>query len=129
MDVPRYSASPPCSFASSVQPVRRVASFSETVGAVMRWMTVGRHRRPLSSKRGDPAERGRSRSIQMRFLAQQAELQIIELIKTTPGLKTEIAKETGSKVNTTTQRLARMRERGLITRGDGGSGWAAAAPA
>ena len=81
-------------------------------------------------KAGRPGRTGSQSQHPNAILAQQAESQIIELIKTTPGLKTtEIAKETGSKVNTTTQRLARMRERGLITRGDGGSGWAAAAPA
>ena len=35
---PRYSASPPYSFASSVQPVRRVASFSEVFSEVWRWL-------------------------------------------------------------------------------------------
>ena len=43
-------------------------------------------------------------------LAAEAEAKIIELIKTTPGMRTtEIAKAMDSKVNTTTQRLARMR--------------------
>ena len=38
MDVPRYSASPPYSFASSATPVRRSPSFAEVFSEVWRWL-------------------------------------------------------------------------------------------
>lgn len=89
MDVPRYSASPPCSFASSVQPVRRVASFSETVGAVMRWMT-GR-RRPAS-----PRERQIEAKIVERLAAEIEEecacLQVVDNARPPVGDKPKVAK-------------------------------------
>jgi hypothetical protein len=63
-------------------------------------------------------------------VAQQAEAKIIEVLRSSPGLKTtEIAKAMDSKLNTTTQRLSRMRDRGEIIRSDDGNGWQAAAPA
>jgi hypothetical protein len=59
------------------------------------------------------------------ILAQEAEAKIVELLRSTPGLgTTQIANETGSKVNTVTQRLQRLKDRGLIERLDG-SGWGA----
>jgi hypothetical protein len=64
--------------------------------------------------------------------AAQEETKIIALLKDQPGLRTtQIAKATESKVNTTTQRLARMRDKGAIIRQEGhDAGWqAAAAPA
>ena len=60
-------------------------------------------------------------------LAAAAEAKIIELLKATPGLRTtQIAKQTHCKVNTTTQRLQRMKDRGVIERLDD-SGWTASA--
>jgi hypothetical protein len=61
--------------------------------------------------------------------AQQVEERIIELLCSTAGLKTtEIAAQTSAKVNTTTQRLQRMKEKGQIERLDGKEGgWQAAA--
>jgi Mn-dependent DtxR family transcriptional regulator len=78
---------------------------------------------------GRPGGTGSQSSHPNAILAQEAEAKIIELIKATPGLrKTEIAKEMDSKVNTTTQRLQRMRDRGLIERVDGKEGgWTASA--
>jgi hypothetical protein len=71
MDVPPYSASPLYSFASSVQPVRRSPSFSETFGAVMRWAT-GRHR---------PAP-PRERQIEARLIAEiEAEIGAFEMLE------------------------------------------------
>ena len=57
--------------------------------------------------------------------AQEAESKTVELLRSTPGLgTTQIANETGSKVNTVTQRLQRLKDRGVIERLDG-SGWGA----
>ena len=50
--------------------------------------------------------------------AAAAEGKIIEVLRSTPGMKTtEIARATGSRTNTVSQRLARMRDRGAITGG------------
>ena len=54
--------------------------------------------------------------------AQEAEAQIVELLRSTPGLgPSQIARETGSKVNTVSQRLARLQSKGddRTTRLDG----------
>ena len=59
--------------------------------------------------------------------AADAEAKIIEVLRSTPGLRTtQIAKQTHCKVNTTTQRLQRMKDRGVIERLDD-SGWTASA--
>jgi hypothetical protein len=61
--------------------------------------------------------------------AQQAEMKIVELLRETPGLKSaQIAKATGAKANTVTERLKRLKARHLITPAEGG-GWTAAASA
>jgi hypothetical protein len=58
--------------------------------------------------------------------AQEAEAKIIELLRATPGLGTAaIARSTGAKVNTTAERLKRLKAKGL-TVGGGADGWTAA---
>ena len=60
--------------------------------------------------------------------AAAAEGKIIEVLRSTPGMKTtEIARATDAKVNTTTQRLARMLDRGAIIRDGADGGWTASA--
>jgi hypothetical protein len=57
--------------------------------------------------------------------AQEAERQIVELLRATPGMGTAaIARSTGAKVNTTAERLKRMKAKGL-TVGGGADGWTA----
>jgi hypothetical protein len=59
--------------------------------------------------------------------AQQAEAKIVELLRETPGLKSaQIAKETRAKVNTTIERLKRLKARGQV-QGGGDDGWQAVA--
>jgi hypothetical protein len=60
--------------------------------------------------------------------AGNAEREIMELLKVRPMGATAIAKAMDSKVNTTAQRLARMRERGLVAPAHGGGWEATAAP-
>jgi hypothetical protein len=82
--------------------------------------------RPISPAR--QASGGSQPSHPNAVTAQQAEEKIIEVLRSSPGMGTAaVARATASKVNTTTQRLGRTRERGLITRGDDGSGWTASA--
>ena len=58
--------------------------------------------------------------------AKEAEAQIIEVLRSSPGLGTAaVAKATSSKTNTTAQRLQRMREKGAII-GGGADGWRSA---
>jgi DNA-binding MarR family transcriptional regulator len=91
-------------------------------------MEVEKHRAPFvhAQRRGEKASQP---SHPNAILAQEAEAKIIELIRATPGLKTtEIANEMDAKVNTTTQRLQRLRDRGVIERLDGREGgWQTAA--
>jgi hypothetical protein len=57
--------------------------------------------------------------------AQEAEAKIIELLRATPGIGTAaLARATGAKVNTTAERLKRMKAKGL-TVGGGADGWTA----
>lgn len=57
--------------------------------------------------------------------AKEAEQAIIEVLRSSPGMGTAaVARATDSKVNTTAQRLARLRDRGMIA-GGGGGGWTA----
>jgi hypothetical protein len=61
--------------------------------------------------------------------AAKAEKAIIDLLRATPGLKTtELAKTTNAKINTTTERLKRLKARHLVTPAEGG-GWQASASA
>ena len=53
--LPRFSVSPPYSFASSARPVRRSPSFAETFGQIVRWAT-GR-RRPAPQRERQIVER------------------------------------------------------------------------
>ena len=58
--------------------------------------------------------------------AAEAEALIIERLKEQPGMGTaELARATDSKVNTTTERLKRMKAKGLIERDTASAGWAA----
>ena len=58
--------------------------------------------------------------------AAEAEALIIERLKEQPGMGTaELARATDSKVNTTTERLKRMKVKGLIERDTASAGWAA----
>jgi hypothetical protein len=59
--------------------------------------------------------------------AVEAEALIIERLRDRPGMGTaELARATDSKVNTTTERLKRMKAKGLIERQDGREGgWTA----
>jgi hypothetical protein len=60
--------------------------------------------------------------------AAEAEALIIERLKERPGMGTaELARATDSKVNTTTERLKRMKVKGLIERDTASAGWAACA--
>ena len=57
--------------------------------------------------------------------AQEAEAKIIELLRATPGMGTAaLTRATGAKVNTTAERLKRMKAKGLAIGGAGG-GWTA----
>jgi hypothetical protein len=59
--------------------------------------------------------------------AQEAEAKIVELLRERPGLGTAaIARSTAAKVNTTAERLKRLRAKGEV-RGGGGDGWVVAA--
>jgi hypothetical protein len=61
--------------------------------------------------------------------AAQAEAKILELLREQPGMGTAaLARATESRVNTTGERLKRLKARHLITPAEGG-GWAASAPA
>jgi hypothetical protein len=57
--------------------------------------------------------------------AAEAEARILELIREQPLKTSEIAKATGAKVNTVTERMKRLRDKGMATSGD--SGWRASA--
>ncbi len=58
-------------------------------------------------------------------MAAEAEARIIDLLRSTPGMKTtEIARATQSKTNTTVERLKRLRERGQVA-GGGAEGFTA----
>jgi hypothetical protein len=57
--------------------------------------------------------------------AAQAEARILELIRDQPLKTSEIAKATGAKVNTVTERMKRLRDKGMAVSGD--SGWRASA--
>jgi hypothetical protein len=60
-----------------------------------------------------------------RSKAREAEVEIVELLKGRPGLRTsEIAQATGSVVVTTQDRLRRLKERGEV-QAVGGGAWAA----
>ena len=59
-------------------------------------------------------------------LAAEAEQKIIDLLKTRPVRMAEIATEMGAKQTTTSERVRRLRERGLIVPVEGG-GWTASA--
>jgi predicted Rossmann fold nucleotide-binding protein DprA/Smf involved in DNA uptake len=58
--------------------------------------------------------------------ARKSEARILELLNTRPMRTAEIAVEMGAKQTTTTERLRRLKERGLITKDD--AGWSASAP-
>ena len=78
--------------------------------------------RPTQARLSKPGELKHPNAI----AAQKAEAKIIELLETSPGLKiSEIAKATSSKTTTTTERLKRLRAKGLATN-DGGE-WRASA--
>jgi Winged helix-turn-helix DNA-binding len=58
--------------------------------------------------------------------AAEAEEKILNVLRATPGLSgTRIAKETGTRVNTTTERERRLESRGPIARDAGAGGWTA----
>ena len=58
-------------------------------------------------------------------VAKEAESQILEMLKTGPKRMAEISSEMQARQSTTSERLRRMREKGLIKRD--GEGWAASA--
>jgi hypothetical protein len=59
--------------------------------------------------------------------AAEAEREIVELLRATPGMgTTAIAKATGSKASTTIERLRRLKARGQV-QGGGDDGWQAVA--
>ena len=118
-----------------VELARRYVSLSDQLETVqgeikLAVLNGGAGERPAHpTPAGRPGGTGSQPSHPNAILAQEAEAKIIEVIKATPGLKTtEIANEMDAKVNTTTQRLQRLRDRGVIERLDGKeSGWQTAA--
>jgi hypothetical protein len=75
----------------------------------------------------NPTPRSGSKPGSDRFReAAEAEDRIVTLLRNQPGLKTaEIAKETAGKLNTVTERLKRLRTKGMVT-GGGSDGWSVA---
>ena len=60
--------------------------------------------------------------------AAQVEETILELLRSSPGLRTAaIAKATAAQRSTTDERLKRLQAKGLIERDDAGAGWRAPA--
>ena len=57
--------------------------------------------------------------------AAEAEAKILELVRDRPMPTGEIAKATASKVNTTGERLKRLKAKGLVVRDSANGGWAA----
>jgi hypothetical protein len=95
--------------------------------AMLSCLTNGAGEIPLRPR--PPARRrpGGSQQHPNAAAAAAAERKTIELLRSSPGLGTAaIAKATGAKVNTTSERLKRLQARGQVARADGG-GWSAAA--
>jgi predicted Rossmann fold nucleotide-binding protein DprA/Smf involved in DNA uptake len=59
--------------------------------------------------------------------AAKAEARILELLKARPMRTGEIATATEAKINTVTERLKRMKAKGLVERDTASAGWAASA--
>jgi|SRR5580704_1822706 predicted transcriptional regulator len=87
---------------------------------------AGDAHRPTSA--GRPGAKKGSQPSHKTVMAAQAEERILELIREKPLRMTEIATEMGAKQNTTSERLRRLKAKGLVAPAEGGA-WAASASA
>jgi hypothetical protein len=86
-------------------------------------LTNGAGHAPEGPSRPPVRTGGKSREAAM-AAAKEAEQAIVELIKAQPLRTAEIARATGAKVNSTTERLKRLAAKNLVQRDDSGA-WAA----
>ena len=81
--------------------------------------------RPARAPGGKPQPQPQEPQPNHLELAKQAESQILAMLKERPHRMAEISSEMKARQSTTSERLRRMREKGLIKRD--GEGWAASA--
>ena len=87
---------------------------------------AGPNENPTPAKR--PGAKGPQSSHPKALRAAEVEETILELLRSSPGLRTAaIAKATAAQRSTTDERLKRLQAKGLIERDDASAGWRAPA--
>jgi predicted Rossmann fold nucleotide-binding protein DprA/Smf involved in DNA uptake len=111
--------------------VRQSKELDETRDAMKRLLLNGGDDKPSAPfvKAGRPGRTGSQSQHPNAILAQQAESRILELLKTGPKRMAELASETETRQSTTSERLRRLREKGLVVQANGAWQAVSAAPA